>query len=149
MFDFYSAIIFLSVFIMIIMDMLVSGNDLMEHDKKQMVYTSSVLMIACMVSEWFGVWMDGADPSLRTLHILVKTIELSTAPIITVLCSDLMTPLKHNIPSSSATRCSRCCRLSSASSSRSTHKTFIITKRFTGATCWPMPAAFCCSLVSC
>ena len=136
MFDFYSAIIFLSVFIMIIMDMLVSGNDLMEHDKKQMVYTISVLMIACMVSEWFGVWMDG-------------TIELSTAPIITVLCSDLMTPLKHNIPSSASTRGSRCCRLSSASSSRSTHKTFIITKRFTGSTCWPMPAAFCCSLVSC
>ena len=95
MFDFYSATIFLSVFIMIIMDMLVSGNDLMEHDKKQTVYTISVLVIACMVSEWFGVWMDGADPSLRTLHILVKTIELSTAPIITVLCSDLMTPLKH------------------------------------------------------
>ena len=40
--DFYSATIFLSVFIMIIMDMLVSGNDLMEHDKKQMVYTISV-----------------------------------------------------------------------------------------------------------
>lgn len=95
MFDFYSATIFLSVFIMIIMDMLVSGNDLMEHDKKQMVYTISVLAIACMVSEWFGVWMDGADPSLRTLHILVKTIELSTAPIITVLCSDLITSLKH------------------------------------------------------
>ena len=95
MFDFYSATIFLSVFIMIIMDMLVSGNDLMEHDKKQTVYTISVLVIACMVSEWFGVWMNGADPSLRTLHILVKTIELSTAPIITVLCSDLMTPLKH------------------------------------------------------
>ena len=73
MFDFYSATIFLSVFIMIIMDMLVSGNDLMEHDKKQTVYTISVLVIACMVSEWFGVWMDGADPSLRTLHILVKT----------------------------------------------------------------------------
>ena len=145
MFDFYSAIVFLSVFSMIIMDMLVSGNDLMEHDKKQMVYTISVLMIACMVSEWFGVWMDGADPSLRTLHILVKTIELSTAPMITVL----MTPLKHNIPSSASTRGSRCCRLSSASSSRSTHKTFIITKRFTGSTCWPMPAAFCCSLVSC
>ena len=42
--DFYSAIIFLSVFIMIIMDMLVSGNDLMEHDKKQTVYTISVLV---------------------------------------------------------------------------------------------------------
>lgn len=81
--DFYSAIIFLSSFIMIIMDMLVSGNDLMEHDKKQTAYTISVLVIACMVSEWLGVWMDGADPSLRALHILVKTIELSAAPIIT------------------------------------------------------------------
>ena len=49
--DFYSAIIFLSVFIMIIMDMLVSGNDLMENDKKQMVYTISVLAKASMVSE--------------------------------------------------------------------------------------------------
>ena len=34
MFDFYSATIFLSGVILIIMDMLVSGNDLMEHDKK-------------------------------------------------------------------------------------------------------------------
>ena len=50
--DFYSTIIFLSVFIMIIMDMLVSGNELMEHDKKQMVYTISVLVTASMVSEW-------------------------------------------------------------------------------------------------
>lgn len=150
--DFYSATIFLSVFIMIIMDMLVSGNDLMEHDKKQTVYTISVLVIACMVSEWFGVWMDGADPSLRTLHILVKTIELSTAPIITVLCSDLMTPLKHKklIYTLIGVHAGlEVLSAFSASSSRSTHKTFIITKRFTGSTCWPMPAAFCCSLVSC
>ena len=49
MLDFCSATIFLSVFIMIIMDMLVSGNELMEHDKKQMVYTISVLVIASMV----------------------------------------------------------------------------------------------------
>lgn len=93
--DFYSAVIFLSVFIMVIMDMLVSSNDLLEREQKQTIYTVSVLVIAGAVSEWLGVWMDGSDASLRTLHILVKTIELSTAPIITVLCSDLMTPLKH------------------------------------------------------
>lgn len=68
MFDFYSATIFLSVFIMIIMDMLVSGNDLMEHDKKQTVYTISVLVIACMVSEWFGVWMDGPSVAADAAH---------------------------------------------------------------------------------
>ena len=93
--DFYSAVVFLSVFIMVIMDMLVSSNDLLEREQKQTIYTASVLVIAGTVSEWLGVWMDGGDLSLRTLHILVKTIELSTAPIITVLCSDLMTPLKR------------------------------------------------------
>lgn len=93
--DFYSAVIFLSVFIMVIMDMLVSSNDLLERDQKQTIYTISVLVIAGAVSEWLGVWMGGADVSLRTLHVLVKTIELSTAPVITVLCCDLITPLKH------------------------------------------------------
>ena len=66
--DFYSATIFLSVFIMIIMDMLVSGNDLMEHNKKQTVYTISVLVIACMVSDMHGIGMvrrlDGRSPSV-------------------------------------------------------------------------------------
>lgn len=150
--DFYSATIFLSVFIMIIMDMLVSGNDLMEHDKKQTVYTISVLVIACMVSEWFGVWMDGAHPSLRTLHILVKTIELSTAPIITVLCSDLMTPLKHKKLIYTLIGVHAGLEVLSAffgfifsvdAQNVYHHETFI------GSTCWPMPAAFCCSLVSC
>ena len=64
--DFYSATIFLSVFIMIIMDMLVSGNDLMEHDKKQTVYTISVLVIACMVMHGIGMVrrLDGRSPSV-------------------------------------------------------------------------------------
>lgn len=105
-----------------------------------------------MVSEWFGVWMDGADPSLRTLHILVKTIELSTAPIITVLCSDLMTPLKHKKLIYTLISVHAGLEVLSAFFgfifSVDAQK-FIITKRFTGSTCWPMPAAFCCSLVSC
>lgn len=80
---------------MVIMDMLVSSNALLNTDDKQTIYTVSVLVIAGAVSEWLGVWMDGADSALRILHILVKTIELSTAPIITVLCSDLISTIKH------------------------------------------------------
>ena len=70
-------------FIMVIMDMLVSSNDLLNTEDKQTIYTVSVLVIAGAVSEWLGVWMDGADSALRILHILVETIELSSAPIIT------------------------------------------------------------------
>lgn len=82
-------------FIMVIMDMLVSSNDLLNTGDKQTIYTVSVLVIAGAVSEWLGVWMDGADSALRILHILVETIELSSAPISTVLCSDLISTIKH------------------------------------------------------
>lgn len=90
--DFYSAIVFLSAFIMIIMVLLVRSNDLVEYSEKQTIYTISVLVIAGAVSEWLAVWMDGADPSLRLLHVILKTIELSTAPVIPVLCSSLIRP---------------------------------------------------------
>ena len=80
---------------MVIMDMLVSSNDLLNTEDKQTIYTVSVLVIAGAVSEWLGVWMDRADSALRILHILVETIELSSAPIITVLCSDLISTIKH------------------------------------------------------
>jgi len=70
--DFYSAIVFLSAFIMIIMVLLVRSNDLVEYSEKQTIYTISVLVIAGAVSEWLAVWMDGADPSLRLLHVITR-----------------------------------------------------------------------------
>ena len=48
--DFYSAIVFLSAFIMIIMVLLVRSNDLVEYSEKQTIYTISVLVIAGAVS---------------------------------------------------------------------------------------------------
>ena len=49
--DFYSAIVFLSAFIMIIMVLLVRSNDLVEYSEKQTIYTISVLVIAGDASE--------------------------------------------------------------------------------------------------
>ena len=49
--DFYSAIVFLSAFIMIIMVLLVRSNDLVEYSEKQAIYTISVLVIAGDASE--------------------------------------------------------------------------------------------------
>ena len=49
--DFYSVVILLAVLIMVIMDLLVSSNDLLDTDKKQTVYTISVLVIAGALSE--------------------------------------------------------------------------------------------------
>ena len=67
--DFYSVVILLAVLIMVIMDLLVSSNDLLDTDKKQTVYTISVLVIAGALSEWLGVLMNGALPALRPLQL--------------------------------------------------------------------------------
>lgn len=40
---------------MVIMDMLVSSNDLLNTEDKQTIYTVSVFVIAGAVSEWLGV----------------------------------------------------------------------------------------------
>lgn len=92
---YYSAIIFLALMIMLIMDILVYGNDLIEKEQKLWIYTISLVLMACAFFEWFGLWMDGQDKGLRSLHILVKIMELSLAPSIAVLCSSLFSKLKY------------------------------------------------------
>ena len=72
--DFYSAIVFLSAFIMIIMVLLVRSNDLVEYSEKQTIYTISVLVIAGAVSEWLAVWC-GADLRCGSCMCLCKRIK--------------------------------------------------------------------------
>lgn len=59
--DFYSAIVFLSAFIMIIMVLLVRSNDLVEYSEKQTIYTISVLVIAGAVSEWLAALREQCE----------------------------------------------------------------------------------------
>ncbi len=93
--SYYSAIIFLAIVITLIMDILVYGNDIIEKEQKLRIYIISMIMIISATCEWMGVIMDGKDIGLRPLHILVKMIELSTAPAIAVLCSELFSALKY------------------------------------------------------
>lgn len=146
--DFYSAIVFLSAFIMIIMVLLVRSNDLVEYSEKQTIYTISVLVIAGAVSEWLAVWMDGADPSLRLLHVILKTIELSTAPVIPVLCSSLIRPIRRKKPFSACSRSTCCLRFCLHSgvwitSSGWTSRAAITAGRFIGSMHWRISAACC------
>ena len=91
---YYSAVIFIAVFMMLILDTLVFGNDLMETKQKRRMYAISVLLIIGAVSEWLGVLLNGTDTRLRVPHIIIKVLELGTAPIIPILCSELFGKLK-------------------------------------------------------
>ena len=97
MFDYYMTVIFLAVFVMCIMAMMVQGNDTLDKTVKHKFYAVASAVIAASICEWSGVQLDGIQtlPWLRGLHILVKIIEFSAAPMVAVLCADIIGNIKH------------------------------------------------------
>lgn len=95
MFDYYFSIIFFTVFMMVIMKMLVLKNDLLDHHKKMKLDVVSTLIIVASLSEACGLLIDGSTIATRPLHIIIKTLELSVAPMISVLCADILCTIRH------------------------------------------------------
>ena len=95
MFGYYFSIIFFTVFLMVVMKMLVLKNELLSHEKKIKLDIVSTLLIVASLAEAAGCLMDGSHVVPRTLHIIVKTLELSVAPFISVVCADILCTVKH------------------------------------------------------
>ncbi len=85
------ALSLLSVFILIL---LVMKNKTFSQSVKIGIELSAVFVMIGTVSECLGVLLDDADEALRGLHILVKFVELSLAPVIPVAFSNLFYRVK-------------------------------------------------------
>lgn len=97
MFDYYMAVIFLAIFVMCILVLMVQGNDTLDKTTKHKFYAVANAVIIASICEWSGVQLDGMTPLpwLRTLHILVKITEFSVAPMVAVICADIVGCMKH------------------------------------------------------
>lgn len=90
MIDYYFATIFFAVALMVVMKIMLSHNDLLEKNIKKKMDIVATIVILTSISEWGGVQLDGAPVAWRGLHILVKVTELSLAPVIPVLCAEII-----------------------------------------------------------
>lgn len=90
MFDFYFTTIFFAVMIMIFLIIMAHYNPLLEETACKKLTMIASLVIIASISEWFGVILDQAPAVTRCFHILVKFLELSLAPCIPILCSELI-----------------------------------------------------------
>lgn len=95
MFDYYFAIIFFAVFIMVIMLMMVHNNELLDDKIKFRFRAMAVIVIVAAVSEWIGVQMNGAPFWSRPIHIAMKIVELSVAPVISFICAGVIGKIKN------------------------------------------------------
>lgn len=90
MFDYYFAIIFFAVFIMVIMLMMIHDNELLDDKIKFRFRAMAVIVIVAAVSEWLGVQLNNAPVWTRPVHIGIKVIELSFAPAISFVCAGMV-----------------------------------------------------------
>ena len=96
MFDYYyMTIIFLAVFIMCAVIIMVQGNDTLDKSIKNKFYAVAGAVIVASVCEWAGVQLDETAQWLRPLHIFVKIVEFSVAPVVAVICADIIGRIKY------------------------------------------------------
>jgi len=81
---FYTAIIGIDVFYLLIMALISNTNTIMQRRERNVFVSTFLLLIVVNVAEWAGFTLNNADPSLIKLHAFVKAIEYSTGPFVAV-----------------------------------------------------------------
>ena len=80
MFKYYTALLFLNIFSMLILQICVGSSNTLTTQRKKLFRCLFAAIAVAAFCEWMGVLLQGKSPSLRLLHITVKIIELSVAP---------------------------------------------------------------------
>lgn len=83
---YYTASMIMTVVTMVIMLISVKFNIGLSKKQRQASAILFGLIVVGTVCEWSGVLLDGKSAVLIPLHIFVKTIELSLAPFIGLMC---------------------------------------------------------------
>lgn len=83
--DFYCAIIFMTILAMGVSILLISHNENISKGCRKKFTAVLILIITASVLEFVGELLDGVDSSYRVLHIIVKCMELSIAPLIPIV----------------------------------------------------------------
>ena len=85
MLQYYTAVVLFSVFAMFTMILCVSSARALSKWEQRMFFLEFSGIAIAALCEWLGVMLQGAGPGTRILHIAVKVLELSIAPVVGLL----------------------------------------------------------------
>ena len=80
--NYYTAIIFLNIFAMLIIQLCISNSNTLTEGRKKQFYKLFNAIIIASFCEWIGNYLQGSGSATRTIHIVIKALELSIAPSI-------------------------------------------------------------------
>lgn len=90
MFRYYTAIIFISIVAMTIIQVSISKSWTLARKKKILFHLLFSAIAVSAFCEWMGVYLQGSGSSTRIFHIFVKAVELSVAPSIGVFIASVI-----------------------------------------------------------
>lgn len=91
---YYKALAHITFFALFILITMIVKSKTFERRAKQEFICCYVMVIVAYLAEYFGLWLEGTDPSLRIMHIVFKFLELSIAPMIPVVAASAVLPEK-------------------------------------------------------
>ena len=80
--EYYTEIIFLNIFAMLITQLCINNSNTLTTSRKRQFYKLFNAIIIASFCEWLGNYLQGSGGTTRILHIVVKAVELSVAPSI-------------------------------------------------------------------
>lgn len=81
----YTATIYLAIFALLTMILIVKKNALLSEGKKKQFIAIFIITIIAASSEWLALFLNGAKPSMRWLHIVARTMDHSLAPMVAMI----------------------------------------------------------------
>ena len=79
---YYTAIVFMTAYAMVVLMAAVMKNSFMSQSQKRGFMVLCVLLIVTNIAEWLAAYLDGGAESMRILHFAAKFTELSLTPLI-------------------------------------------------------------------
>ncbi len=94
--EYYIGNTFFTIMVMTIMMAIVSGNRYMAKETKRgLIFTFAGIMLAT-IGELIGVLVDGKSEETVILHYIVKVVEFSVAPFISITCANAFFSVSEN-----------------------------------------------------
>lgn len=92
---YYTEIIFFVIFALIILELIVTRNEILSKEKKKQLKLLYRLVILAASTEWLGVFLNGKDPSLIFIHGIIKASEYSLVPFLAFSSLTVLDGNKH------------------------------------------------------
>lgn len=90
MLRYYTAIIFISIVAMFIIQVSIGKSWTLTKSKKWIFHLLFFNIALAALCEWLGTLLQGTGSSTRIIHIIVKAVELSVAPSISILIAGII-----------------------------------------------------------